>query len=359
MNIGIIGAGGLGTYIGARLAASGTPVTLLARGAHAAAIRAHGVSVHEPENRTHVMVPVVEDAAKCGALDVAIVAVKAHQLASAIPAITAASGPATTVVYLQNGIPWWYGYEHPIARDWTLETVDPGGVLRDALDPARAVGAIVYFAANVSEPGVVAHSSGLSIVLGEPRGPVSARVQAVGDCLTKAGFAIRLTDRLRADVWQKLLGNMSFNPVTALTRAFTREAAVDPGTRAIVREMMAEGLAVAQALGDAPQITVDERIAMSPVVGDVRTSTLTDVLAGRRLEIGALLGAVAELGDRLDVPVPTTKRVFALVALLDLSVVVSWYVFPRRFKYASICPSLNVPLYVSAPRMASPISSQN
>jgi 2-dehydropantoate 2-reductase len=304
-------------YLAARLQQAGMPVTLVARGAAFDTIRTRGLTVVESDGRSTLDVHAESDAAAVGPVDVLFVGVKAHQLVSAIPAINQLTGPQTAVVYLQNGIPWWYGYRHPIAAEWALDAVDPGGVLARSLDAARALGCIVYFAANVPEPGVVAHSSGVKLILGEAGDGRTPRLERIAALLRTAGFDVAESEHIRRDVWQKLLGNMSFNPVTALTRTFIAEAATDAGAISIVRAMMGEGLAVAAALGDAPAIKVDQRIAMSPLVGLVRTSTLQDVEAGRPMEIGPLVGAVVELGARLGVPTPATRRTHGLVALLD------------------------------------------
>lgn len=317
MRFGVLGAGAIGAYVGARLQQHGEEVVFFARGAQLAALQTRGLTVVEPDRRETHVVRAEGDAAAIGPVDTILLGVKAHQIAGATDAVAAMCGPETIVVHLQNGIPWWYGYRHPIAADWTLESVDPGGAIARSLDAQRAIGALVYFAANIPEPGVVAHSSGMRIVVGEPANGSSARGEALAAALRGAGFDSMIHERIRVEIWTKLLGNLTFNPITALTHAFVGEAATDADVLALIREMMTEAIAVARALGDEPQMTVDERIAIAPRNGRVQTSMLQDREAHRPMEIAPIVGAVVELGQRARVPTPATRRVHALVALLD------------------------------------------
>ncbi len=316
----VVGAGAIGCEVAARLARSGAGVHLIARGSQLAAIRARGITVDEGGERWNAGVEVHASGATIGPVDVVVLGLKAHQVGAALPDIEPLLGPGTAVVTLQNGIPWWYGYGHPFVPGIVLDSVDPGGRIARALGYERAIGAQVYFSANVPEPGVVAHGSGARIVIGDPAPGESPRARAFADALTRAGFETVLSGRIRSEIWSKLLGNATFNPLTALTRQFIREAYEDPGTLALVRAGMREVLAVADALGDAPEITIDERLAISPIHGDIRTSTLQDVEAGRPLETRALLGAIVELAALRDVRTPTLAMLDALVSALDRSV---------------------------------------
>lgn len=317
MRFGVLGAGAIGAYIGARLQLAGNEVAYVARGVQLAALQSRGLTVVEPDGRSQLAVRAEADAARIGPVDAILLGVKAHQIAPVTEAVATMCGPHTVVVHLQNGIPWWYGYRHPIASRWTLEAVDPGGSIARALDAGRVLGALVYFAANVPQPGVVNHSSGLRIVLGEPANGTSARVEAVATALARAGFDAPVHERIRVEIWTKLLGNLTFNPITALTQSYVGEVAAADDVLALVREMMAEALAVARALGDEPVMTIDERIAVAPRAGEVRTSMLQDRDARRPMEIAPIVGAVVELGERARVPTPSTRRVLALVSLLD------------------------------------------
>jgi len=313
----VVGAGAIGAYVGARLQQSGTDIAFISRGPQLAALREHGLTVREPDETFHLDVRAFEGAAAIDPADVVILAVKAHQVRDAVPAVRALYGQDTTVVSLQNGIPWWYTPGHPVAADWELATVDPGHEIARALDVERAIGALVYFSANIAKPGVVDHDNGTRMLLGEPRGGTSARGEAIASAMRAAGFDADVSEHLRAEMWSKLLGNVNFNPISALTHAYVREIYENAAVMALVRETMYETVAVARALGDAPAMTVEERLALTPLAGDVRTSMLQDAEAGRRMEIAPIVGAVVELGALAGVPTPATQHVLALVTLLD------------------------------------------
>jgi len=315
----VIGAGAIGTDIAARLARSGADVRLIARGAQHTAIARGGITVDDGGERWRIDIPVIAAAAEAGSVDFVILGVKAHQLADALPQIEPLLGAETAIVTLQNGIPWWYGFDHPRVPGIALESVDPGGRIAQRLGCERAIGAQVYFSANIPAPGVVVHGSGSRIVIGDPAQPESPRVRELEALFAGAGYETSVSDRIRAEIWSKLLGNATFNPLTALTRQYIREAYEDRRTLELIRTGMAEALAVAAALGDAPAITIDHRLAISPIHGDIRTSTLQDVEAGRPLETRALVGAIVELATRLDVATPTLAALDALVSALDRS----------------------------------------
>jgi len=315
----VVGAGAIGTDIAARLARSGADIRLIARGTQLAAIAERGITVDDGDARWHTGIRVFASAADAGPVDYVVLGVKAHQLAEALPQIEPLLEPHTAIVGLQNGIPWWYGFDHPRVPGIVLEHVDPGGLIATRLGCERAIGAQVYFSANIPTPGLVVHGSGSRIVLGDPGAPEGARVAELAQLFASAGYETIVSDRIRAEIWSKLLGNATFNPLTALTRQYIREAYEDPRTLALIRAGMAEVLAVAAALGDAPEITIEHRIAISPIHGDIRTSTLQDVEAGRALETRALIGAIVELAARVGAATPTLATLDALVSALDRS----------------------------------------
>jgi 2-dehydropantoate 2-reductase len=316
----VVGAGAIGTDIAARLARSGADVRLIARGSQLAAIAAGGITVDDDGRRWQIDMPVFAHGSDAGIADVVVLAVKAHQLDAAMLQIEPLLGEQTAIVALQNGIPWWYGLGHPRVPGLALASVDPGGAIARRLGCERAIGAQVYFSANVPQPGLVVHGSGSRIVIGDPAAPGSDRVAEIARVLRDAGYETVVSERIRAEIWAKLLGNGTFNPLTALTRQYIREAYEDPRTLGIVRTGMAEVLAVAAAVGDAPDITIDHRLAISPIHGDIRTSTLQDVEAGRRLETGPLIGAIVELGRLMRVATPTLDLLDALVSALDRTI---------------------------------------
>jgi 2-dehydropantoate 2-reductase len=312
----IVGAGAIGSFVGARLRLAGEEVVLLARGAHADALRSRGLMLLDLDRERQVDVGVETDPAIVGAVDVLVLALKAHQLRDALPAIAALCGPATTVVSMQNGIPWWYPLGHPIAEGWELTSVDPGGVLARAIPVERTLAASLYLAATVVAPGVVRHTHGERIVLGAVAPAGAGRMKPVAAALGRAGFRVDATDAPRREIWAKLLGNAAFNPVSALSRATMGQIQAQPRAMRLVRGVMLECLAVAAVLGDAPAIDPDARIAQSPQ-DDTKTSMLQDLEAGRPLEIDALLGAVVELGERSGSAVPLCSAVYGLVTLLN------------------------------------------
>ncbi|MGD1066062.1 MAG: 2-dehydropantoate 2-reductase [Vulcanimicrobiaceae bacterium] len=316
MRWGIVGAGAIGTYVAARLALAGRDVVVLARGAQAEALRSAGLTLHDGSGQTHLALDTETDPARIGAVDVLVLTVKAHQLRASLPAIAAMSGPQTTIVSMQNGIPWWYSIAHPVADGWELASVDPGRALARAIPAQRTLAASLYVAANVPEPGVVQHTHGDRIVLGAAAPAAHERLASVADVLTRAGFRVEVGETPRAEVWAKLLGNAAFNPISAVTRATMGRIMEQPRALALARGVMIECLAVAAALGDAPVIDVDQRIAVSPR-GDTKTSMLQDLEAGRPLELDPLLGAVVELGERSGVAVPLCSALYGLAALVN------------------------------------------
>lgn len=317
MRICIFGAGAIGGYLAARLAQkSENEVSLVARGPHLEAIRSRGLVLLAQGERLTTRPRAAADAAELGPQDVVIVTLKAHQVGPAIPALEALLGPETAIVWAVNGVPWWYfyGLEGPW-RDRRLESVDPGGRIWDRLAPERAIGCVVYPAAEVDEPGVVRLVEGDRFSLGEPTGERTARVEALSRALVSAGLKAPVRPRIRDEIWVKLWGNLAFNPLSALTLATLDRLCADPGTRAVARAMMLEAQAVAERLGVRFAIDVDKRIEGAAAVGTHKTSMLQDLERGRPMEIGALVTAVLEMAGLVGLPTPTIEVVHALVTL--------------------------------------------
>ncbi len=318
MKIVIAGAGAIGGYIGACLARAGADVVLFARGPHLQAMQARGLRVTSADGDFEVRPPVTGDLTTIGTADVVVLGVKAHGLTALAPAIRPLFGPDTSVVSTQNGIPWWYFQNHGGELDGLrLERVDPGGAIAAAIEPRRVIGSLAYFATDIPEPGVIHHTEGNRITLGEPDGSKSDRARAIADTLIAAGFRCPVSARFRQEIWVKLLGNVAFNPISALTGGTLEELVRDAETAAVVREIMTETAAVAGRLGIEMPISIDQRMAGAEKVGAHKTSMLQDLEAGRPLELEAIVGAVIELGDRLGVPMPATRTVYACAKLLD------------------------------------------
>ena len=316
MRICIFGAGAIGGYLGAKLAAAGAQVSLVARGPHLAALQVRGLTLIEAGATTTVPVHATDDAGSLGPQDYVIVTLKAHSVPPVVPQILPLLGPETTLVSGVNGVPWWYFHRHGGAFEGCrLASVDPGDVQWNGFGPDRVLGCVVYPAAEVVEPGVVRHVEGNRFSLGEPSGEISVRAVALSKVLIAAGLKAPVRPRLRDEIWVKLWGNLSFNPISALTHATLDVLCTDPGTRAVARAMMVEAQGVAEALGVRFPIDVDRRIDGGAAVGAHRTSMLQDLLAGRPLEIDALVGSVAELGRMVGVATPTVDTVLALVRL--------------------------------------------
>jgi 2-dehydropantoate 2-reductase len=314
----VAGAGAIGAYIGARLARIGQDVTLFARGPHLAAMQARGVRVVSPSGDFEVTPAVTGDLASIGQADVVFLGVKAHALTDLAPRLRPLFGPDTTVVSTQNGLPWWYfqrlGGELDGLR---LERVDPGGVVAAAIEPERVVGSIVYFSTEIAQPGVIRHIEGSRISLGEPDGSRSERCRRIAGVLVEAGLRAPITTRIRHEIWVKLLGNVSLNPVSALTGATLVDMVRDPETGHLLREIMTEVDAVAARLGIDLPVSIDQRMAGAERVGEHKTSMLQDLEAGRPMELDAVVGGVLELGERLGLPMPATRAVYACAKLLD------------------------------------------
>ena len=314
MKICIYGAGAIGGYLGAGLALNGADVTLIARGPHLAAMQENGLKLIKDGEERVARVTAVEDPAEAGPQDFVIVTLKAHS----VPPIADRFAPLfhddTAVVWGVNGIPWWYF--HGLDGDHTdrrIECLDPGGVLWDNLGPDRMIGCAVYPAADVPEPGVIRHVEGDRFSLGEPSGEKTARIQALSSALIDAGFKAPIRPQIRNELWVKLWGNLSFNPISALTHATLETIGTDPGTREIARRMMLEGQAIGEALGARFAVDVDKRINGAVEVGAHKTSMLQDLERGRPMEIDALVTAVQEMARMVGVDTPYIDAVLALV----------------------------------------------
>jgi 2-dehydropantoate 2-reductase len=331
----IAGAGAIGGYIGAKLARAGADVVLFARGPHLHAMQTRGLRVTSAEGDFEVRPQVTGDLATIGRADVVFLGVKAHGLTALAPTLRPLLGSETSVVSTQNGIPWWYFQNCGGELDGLhLERVDPGGVIAASIEPRRVVGSLAYFATDIAAPGVIRHTEGNRISLGEPDGSKSERVKAIAGILIAAGFRCPVTARFRHEIWVKLLGNVAFNPISALTGGTLEELTRHPETSQVVREIMKETEAVAGKLGIDMPISIDQRMAGAEKVGAHKTSMLQDLEAGRPLELEAVVGAVVELGDRFGVPMPATRAVYACAKMLDEK---------RRARVENVVPALAGP----------------
>ncbi|HMQ30088.1 MAG TPA: 2-dehydropantoate 2-reductase [Chloroflexaceae bacterium] len=319
MRVCIVGAGAIGGLLGVRLAQAGAEVTLIARGAHLEAIRRDGLAL-EYDGRTEVARPALATAnmAEAGPQDYVIVAVKAQSLPALAAPMRALYGPETAVVYAQNGIPWWYFMGHGGEHDGRpVELVDPGGTIAANTEVERVIGGVVYPAAEIARPGVIRHIEGNRFTLGEPAGGRSERVMRLSQLITTAGLKAPVRADIRNELWLKLWGNLSINPISALTRATVDLIIGDPLTRGLCERMMAEAQAVAEALGVRFPVSIERRIKMAEEIGAHKTSMLQDIEAGRTTEIDALVGAVAELGRLVGAPTPHIDAIYASVKLLE------------------------------------------
>lgn len=318
MKVSIYGAGAIGGYLGGALArVAGVEVTLIARGAHLAAIREDGLTLIDRDEAYTVHPPATDRPEDVGPQDFVVVALKAHQAWEVADRMAPLLGPETAVVTCQNGVPWWYFHwlDGPY-RDVRLVSVDPGDRQWTAIGPERAIGCVVYLAAEIKAPGVINAIYGDRFALGEPSGEASARCRALSAAIENAGLKAPILDRIRDEIWLKLWGNLCFNPISALTRATLDVVATDPGTRALARAMMEEAYEIASRLGAEFRIDIERRIDGAARVGAHRTSMLQDLERGRGLEIDALLTAVQEMGRMVKVESPTIDLVLALIQQL-------------------------------------------
>ena len=313
----IAGAGAIGAYIGARMAHAGFDVTLFARGPHLRAMQEHGVQVKSGDGDFVAHPTITSSLEEIGPVDVVFLGVKAHSLPQLAPQLRGVLGPDTTVVSTQNGIPWWYfqGFGGP----WDglrLERIDPGGVISAAIEARRVVGSIVYFSTEIPAPGVIQHTEGNRISIGEPGGERSDRCRRIAEALVASGLRCPITTHIRQEIWVKIMGNASLNPVSALTRATLAQMIRDPEVAQVIRNIMQEVEAVSRKLGMELPVSIEQRMAGAEKVGEHKTSMLQDLEAGRPMELEALVGSVVELGERVGVPMPHTRAVYSLTKLL-------------------------------------------
>lgn len=319
MKIGVFGTGAIGGLLGARLALAGEEVTAIDRGTHLEAIRRGGLKlIGEDGNRQVAQVSTADRPEEAGPQDVVILGLKAYDLSGVAHRVAALLGPETAVVTVQNGIPWWYfhRYAGPLAGR-RLRSADPDGALSDQIDADRIVGCVVYPAAVVEAPGVIRHVEGHRLPVGELDGSETERVRRIAELFERAGFRSRVLDDVRSELWLKAWGNLSFNPISALTHATLEDICRFPETRALAETMMEEAQVIAAKLGVRFRHTIEKRIAGAEAVGPHKTSMLQDVEAGRALEVEALVGTILELGEFTGTPAPATRAVCALTRLLN------------------------------------------
>ena len=315
MRVAVVGLGAVGGLIAARLAGAGHAVSALARGATLERVRANGIVVESAAGRSATRITVSDDAALLGEQDLVVIALKAPSLPAVAPQIAALLGPSTILLPAMNGVPWWF---MPVAVPWErpLESVDPGGRLLALLPLPRVLGCVVHFASSTPEPGVVRHAFGERLIVGEPRGGVSERVQTVCAALSGAGFEAEASADVRRDAWYKLWGNMTMNPVSALTGSLSDAILDDPLLRAFILRTMAEASAIGERVGCPIAQTGEERLQVARQLGNFKTSMLQDSQAGRPFELDALVTAVHEIGSRVGVPTPNIGTLLGLTRLM-------------------------------------------
>jgi 2-dehydropantoate 2-reductase len=318
MKVCIYGAGAIGGYLGVELArAPGVEVSLIARGAHLAAMRDKGLKLLIDGGERVAQVRATDDPGELGHQDFVIVTLKAHQAWEVAEQMTPLFGPDTAVITCQNGVPWWYFYGlEGQYKELRLASIDPDDRQWNAVGPERAIGCVVYPATEIVGPGVIKHTYGNKFALGEPDGSTSERCQRLSEALESGGIKAPILPHIRNEIWLKLWGNLCFNPISALTRETLDVVATDPGTRALAREMMLEAQHIAVRLGVHFRVDVERRINGAAKVGAHRTSMLQDLERGRPLEIDALLTVVQEMGRMVDVEAPHINSVLALVQQL-------------------------------------------
>jgi 2-dehydropantoate 2-reductase len=319
MKIAIVGCGAIGGYVGAKLARAGEEVTFLVRGANLEAVRAHGVKLiqHDGEELVARNVAATADYPQAGPQDLVILAIKAHQLAAIVEQVPHLFGRHTVVVTMQNGIPYWYFHQHGGGLAGTvLRSVDPDGRISSCIPAERVVGCVVYPAAELLAPGVVKVIEGDRFPVGELDGKSSERVGRISQCFTAAGFKAPVLPDVRAEIWLKLWGNLTFNPISALTRATLVDICQCPPTRQLATAMMTEAQSIAHKLGISFRVPLERRIAGAEKVGKHKTSMLQDLEAGKPLELEALLGSVVELARLTHTDTPHLDAVYALSYLL-------------------------------------------
>jgi 2-dehydropantoate 2-reductase len=322
MRIAIIGAGAIGGYVGAKLALAGEDVTFIVRGSNLDAIRKDGMKLIMQDGTDYVAtnVKATNNYAETGPQDMVILAMKAHQLTSVVDDLPKLLGPNTTVVTMQNGIPFWYFHKHggPL-EGRQVHSVDPDGHLSKMIPADQVIGCVVYPASELIAPGVVKHLEGDRFPVGELDGSISERVTRVSACFSNAGFKAPVLDNIRSEIWLKLWGNLTFNPISGLTGSTLLDICQHPLSRELAANMMGEAQQVAEKLGIGFRVSLQQRIAGAEKIGHHKTSMLQDIEAGRAPEIDALVGSVVELGRLTQTPTPHIDTAYALVKLLAQS----------------------------------------
>jgi 2-dehydropantoate 2-reductase len=319
VKIAIIGAGAIGGYVGVKLALAGEDVTFIVRGANLDAIRKKGMKLIMHDGTEHIAdnVKATNNYAEAGPQDLVILAMKAHQVEAVANELPKLFGPDTAVVTMQNGIPYWYFHNHGGPFEGSqVHSVDPSGIQSKMIPAQRVIGCVVYPASELVAPGVVKHIEGDRFPVGELEGSTSERVTRISECFSKAGFKAPVLDNIRSEIWLKLWGNLTFNPISSLSHSTLVDICQFPLTRELAANMMREAQEVAQKLGIEFRVTLDKRIAGAEKVGKHKTSMLQDIEAGRAPEIDALVGSVVELGRLTQTPTPHIDTVYALVKLL-------------------------------------------
>ncbi|WP_061291298.1 2-dehydropantoate 2-reductase [Herbidospora cretacea] len=318
MKVAVLGAGAIGAYVGAALHRAGVEVHLIARGEHLAAMRESGVRVLSPRGDFTAHPHVTDEPREVGPVDHVFLGLKANSYAAAGQLVAPMLHGSTSLIAAQNGIPWWYFHRLGGPYDgYRIESVDPGGSVTEALPLERAIGCVVYAATEIEAPGVIRHLEGTRFSIGEPSGERSARCVEFGDAMVAGDLKCPVEADLRQDIWVKLMGNVAFNPISALARATMAGICRHDGARELVRTMMEETVAVARAVGCNPHISIERRLAGAEKAGEHKTSTLQDLEKGKPLELDVLLAAVVELADLTGTPVPTLRAIHAVTDLLD------------------------------------------
>jgi 2-dehydropantoate 2-reductase len=318
VKVAVLGAGAIGAYVGACLDRGGADVTLIARGPHLKAMQERGVRVESPRGDFTAQPRATDDWGAAADADMVFVALKANSLTEAAPRLGPLLRPGAGVIWAQNGLPWWYFQSLPGQEDQpALESVDPGAQIARAIGPGHNIGCVVYCATEIAAPGVIRHLEGTRFTIGEPDGSVSERCQQISAAFRAGGLKAPVDPKLRNQIWLKLIGNVAFNPVTALTRATLGELGAIPEMPDLLRQMFAECAAVAGRLGVEFPVSLDRRLEAGLAVGDHKTSMLQDLEAGKRLELDCMTGAIVELAGRLGLDVPHVRTVHACARLLD------------------------------------------
>jgi 2-dehydropantoate 2-reductase len=318
VRVAVLGAGAIGAYVGASLHRAGAEVHLIARGTHLDALRRQGVRVRSPRGDFHARPHATDNPADIGEVDHVFLGLKANQYAAAGPMVSPLLGMDTTIIAAQNGIPWWYFHRLPSRFEgYRIDSVDPEGAVSAALPVHRAIGCVVYAATEIVAPGVIQHLEGTRFSIGEPDGTLSQRCKEFSEVMVAGGLKCPVEADLRRDIWLKLMGNIAFNPISALSRATIADICRHLGTRELVIHMMRETLEVAARLGAQPEISIERRLAGAERAGAHKTSTLQDLEKGKPLELDVILTAVVELADLTGADVPTLRAIDALAGLLN------------------------------------------